>query len=104
MTQNYFFDNFFYNFSLSVFFLLLNFIFSFVLCHKFFLNQRNYIFQNKNVAVYLIFITIISIYTFLINFAFIFDLTKYLKFIIIFLSLLFFFISVYLKNLKFTNI
>ena len=100
MSQNFFFDNFFYNFSLSIFFLLLNFIFSFVLCYKFFLKQPNYIFQNKNVAVYLIFITIISIYTFLINFAFILDLTKYLKFIIFFLSLFFFFYIGLFKEFK----
>jgi hypothetical protein len=91
MSQNFFFDNFFYNFSLSIIFLFLNFIFSFVLCRKFFFNQGNYFFRDKNVAVYLIFITIISIYAFLINLAFLFDLTNYLKFIIFFLTLIFFF-------------
>jgi hypothetical protein len=93
--QNFFFDNFFYNFSLSILFLLLNFLLSLALCHKFFANRRIHIFQNKNVAVYLVFITIISIYAFLINLTFIFHLTKYLKFIVIFLSF-FFFIYIFL--------
>ena len=102
MYQNYiFFDNFFYNFTPSVVFLIINFLFSCVLCQKNFLNHKQTIFKNKNLGIYLIFVTTISFYTFLINLLFVLQHTQYARLLVFSLLFLTLFYIIFAGDLKF---
>ena len=97
MYQNFlFFDNFFYNFIPTIIFLLINVLFSYALCQKKFFNQKQIIFKNKHLGIYLIFVTIISLYTFFINLLFLFNYTQYVRLLAFSLSFLALFYIIFL--------
>lgn len=102
MYQNYlFFDNYFYNFIPSIVFLTINYLFSYVICQKNFLSRKQIFFKNKNLGIYLIFVTTISFYTFLINLLFVFNYTQYVRLLVFSLSFLALFYIIFVSDLKF---
>jgi hypothetical protein len=98
--NNLFFDNYFFNFIPSVIFLTINFLFSYTICQKNFSNQKQIFFKNKNLEIYLIFVTIISFYTFLINLLFLFNYTQHLELLVFSLSFLALFYIIFVCDLK----
>lgn len=102
MYQNFlFFDNFFYNFIPTIIFLIINVLFSYALCQKKFFNQKQIIFKNKHLGIYLIFVTIISLYTFFINLLFLFNYTQYVRLLAFSLSFLALFYIIFFSDLEF---
>ena len=102
MYQNFlFFDNFFYNFIPTIIFLIINVLFSYTLCQKKFFNQKQIIFKNKHLGIYLIFVTIISLYTFFINLLFLFNYTQYVRLLSFSLSFLALFYIIFFSDLEF---
>ena len=102
MYSNYsFFDNFFYNFIYRLLFLIINILLSYTLSQNIFSNQKKIIFENKDLGIYLIFVSIISIYAFLINLTFILKCTQYLTLLLFFLLILTIFYIFFLDKLKF---
>lgn len=102
MYQNFlFFDNFFYNFIPTIIFLIINVLFSYTLCQKKFFNQKQIIFKNKHLGIYLIFVTIISLYTFFINLLFLFNYTQYVRLLAFSLSFLALFYIIFFSDLEF---
>ena len=102
MYQNFlFFDNFFYNFIPTIIFLIINVLFSYALCQKKFFNQKQIIFKNKHLGIYLIFVTIISLYTFFINLLFLFNYTQYVRLLSFSLSFLALFYIIFFSDLEF---
>jgi hypothetical protein len=98
--SNLFFDNFFLNFFSSVAFIIINFLLSYALCQKKFFNKKEIIFKNKDLEIFLIFVTIISLYTFLINLTLLFNFTQYLKLLVFFLLFFVLFYLIFFTDLK----